>query len=339
MAAEALIDHYARAFLESAEARGLRREQLCPDAALDDKRFGQQELAAISRNAKMLMGDEFGGLTEHVVPIGSLQLMCELTTLSRTLGDALNRAFRFYALLTGDVGFALEVKGAVATISMTVADPCRDPRCVLPEWWLLFWQRYGQWLIGEEIPILSVEFEHEPAVALGDYFEVLGGNIRFGTTAARLCFAAPLLDRRVLREVEDLHRFLAPRPVDLVSVDGVETGLAAALRSRLQGHLQRDRVMPKLEVLARELGICGQTLRRRLEAKGLSYRALKAEVRREVALKCLNDDAMPIHEASLRAGFAEPNGLSRAIRSWVGVSPTDYRAMVAAGQTVPEGSA
>jgi len=210
---------------------------------------------------------------------------------------------------------------------------------VLPEWWLLFWQRYGQWLIGEEIPILSAEFAHEPTVTLGDYFHVLGGNCRFGAPATRLCFAAALLDRRVLREVEDLPRFLAPRPVDLVSVDGVETGLAAALRSRLQAHLQRDRVMPKLEVLARELGICGQTLRRRLEAKGLSYRALKAEVRREVALKCLNDDAMPIHEASLRAGFAEPNGLSRAIRSWVGVSPTDYRAMMAAGQTMPEGNA
>jgi len=339
MAADALIDHYARAFLESAEAKGLTRAQLCPEWTGDGERFGEHELAAISRNAKMLLGDEFGGLTAHPVPIGSLQLMCELTTLSRTLGDALSRAFRFYALLTNDLSFALDVADGVAMITMTIADPSRDPRCVLPEWWLLFWQRYGQWLIGEEIPILSVEFNHDPAVALGDYFHVLGGNCRFAAPATRLCFAAALLDRRVLREVEDLDRFLAPRPVDLVSVDGVEAGLAAALRSRLQAHLQRDRVMPKLEVLAHELGICGQTLRRRLEAKGLSYRALKAEVRREVALKCLNDDAMPIHEASLRAGFAEPNGLSRAIRSWVGVSPTDYRAMMAAGQTGPQGNA
>jgi len=28
---------------------------------------------------------------------------------------------------------------------------------------------------------------------------------------------------------------------------------------------------------------------------------------------------------SLRAGFAERNGLVRAVRSWVGISPREYR--------------
>lgn len=59
--------------------------------------------------------------------------------------------------------------------------------------------------------------------------------------------------------------------------------------------------------------------------EGVSYRSVKDEVRRSVALRYLEDPSVPIGEVSFRAGFAEPNGLARAIRVWAGVSPSEYR--------------
>jgi AraC-like DNA-binding protein len=34
---------------------------------------------------------------------------------------------------------------------------------------------------------------------------------------------------------------------------------------------------------------------------------------------------LSIAEVSYRAGYAEPNGLTRALKTWTGISPTTYR--------------
>lgn len=38
---------------------------------------------------------------------------------------------------------------------------------------------------------------------------------------------------------------------------------------------------------------------------------------------------MSLQEIAFRAGFAEPDGLTRATRPWAGVTPTHYREMPA----------
>ena len=52
---------------------------------------------------------------------------------------------------------------------------------------------------------------------------------------------------------------------------------------------------------------------------------VKEEVRREAALRWLDHEGLSISEVSYRAGYAEPNGLTRALKSWAGISPSAYR--------------
>jgi AraC-like DNA-binding protein len=74
-----------------------------------------------------------------------------------------------------------------------------------------------------------------------------------------------------------------------------------------------------------------QTLRRRLQAEWTSYRLVKEEVRREAALCWLARERLSIGEISNRAGFAEPNGLTRALKAWTGLSPSAYRVVLDTG--------
>ncbi|WP_380874462.1 hypothetical protein ACFB49_48110 [Sphingomonas sp. DBB INV C78] len=329
MAAATLIDHYARTFLASAERGGLDPAVVAEGRVPVAGRYDGAALSAISRNAKLLMRDELCGLTAHPLRLGAFELMCEIGTLSETVGDALDRAFRFYATATEDMVFTLADDGEhEAVITAAIPDTGHDPARVLPGWWLVFWQRFAQWLMGEKFAVIAADLPGDPAVPVGEYIEVLGCECVFGTDVARLSFARNVLARRVVRVPADIPRFLAHRPVDMLTVDDVGDGLVTAIRSRMRAHLESHQALPKLETLAEGFGMCGQTLRRRLEAEGSSYRALKADVRREVALLCLHDGSIPISQIAARAGFAEPNGLARAIRSWAGVSPTAYRRMV-----------
>ncbi|AGH50246.1 MULTISPECIES: AraC family transcriptional regulator [Sphingomonadales] len=328
MAAATLIDHYARAFLASAARAGLDPAIVAEGRDPVAGRYDGTALSAISRNAKLMMADELCGLTAHPLRPGAFELMCEIGTLSDTVGTALDRAFRFYAVATRDLAFTLDRDGHDAVVTVAIPDTGHDPDRVLPGWWLIFWQRFAQWLIGEKFAVITAEFPGDPAVPMQEYLEVMGCECRFGADVARLGFADAILARRVVRVPSDIPRFLAHRPVDMLTVDDVGDGLVTAIRARMRAHLEIHQALPKLEALAEGFGMCGQTLRRRLEAEGSSYRALKADVRREVALMCLHDGSIPISQIATRAGFAEANGLARAIRSWAGVSPTAYRRMV-----------
>ena len=68
-----------------------------------------------------------------------------------------------------------------------------------------------------------------------------------------------------------------------------------------------------------------QTLRRHLEDEDSSYRIIKEEIRREVVMKWLGNAQISIGEVSRMGGFAEPNGLTRAVKAWIGLSPKAYR--------------
>jgi AraC-like DNA-binding protein len=83
--------------------------------------------------------------------------------------------------------------------------------------------------------------------------------------------------------------------------------------------------IPTMEELAKEFGVSGQTLRRGLKTEGTSYRQIKAEARREVVLSNISDTTLTLSQISVLAGFAETNGLVRAMKAWTGLSPSAFR--------------
>jgi AraC-like DNA-binding protein len=343
MAALGLIDRYARSLIQKAASKGYdnatisRELDIDPDSLLNPgTRFGPEALMRISRNVKLMMADEFCGFTRTPCRIGAFAMMCEIAALSGTLGDALRRSFQFYALMSDEISFELHVDGDVATLAMSVAHPEFDEYNFLYEWWFIVWTHFASWLIGEELSLLSVEFPHPPGGTLEEYAEVLSPACRFSQAQARVVFPASYLARRLVRSVDDLGAFMSPKSLDLVNVGGVHKSFKALLMAKLRDHLHKTQELLSIEDAATEYGISSQTLRRRLEREGTSYRVLKDEVRREAVMKWLSDADIPIGEISIKAGFAESNALSRALKSWVGVSPSEYRHSVSAGMATPQ---
>jgi AraC-like DNA-binding protein len=180
-------------------------------------------------------------------------------------------------------------------------------------------------MIGEEIPVATVDFPHGPHIDAEEYAEAFWGPCRFHQPAARVQFPAKFLRRRIIRTREEVSQLFTRVPIDLVSIPGVHRSWKTLVKIKMKECLVKTEALLTIEDLAAEFNMSSQTLRRRLEEDGISFRALKDEVRREVILKWLAEPNIPIGEVSLRAGFAERNGLVRAVRSWVGISPREYR--------------
>lgn len=79
------------------------------------------------------------------------------------------------------------------------------------------------------------------------------------------------------------------------------------------------------ESIARQMGISGSTLQRRLAAEGSSFRELLNATRRDLAERYLREGRRPIKEVAYSLGFADLSNFTRAFRSWFGMSPREYQ--------------
>jgi transcriptional regulator GlxA family with amidase domain len=67
------------------------------------------------------------------------------------------------------------------------------------------------------------------------------------------------------------------------------------------------------------------TLRRRLEREGISYQAIKDQLRSDVAIDYLCNSNLSVDEIAARVGFQDASAFHRAFKRWNGLQPGEYR--------------
>jgi len=326
MTGHGMTHHFAELLLESAARRGLDRRMLTQGRVLaTGERWSGQDFFTLLHRVGESLQDEFFGLASQPCPMGTSQLGIELLVLSEDLADALERSSRFYALVSQGLRLRLIHGGETAIFEISLADPSRDECHFLVEWHMLRWYMLCQWLIGEEIALERVDFPHPMQTALADYAEVFGHNCRFSQAGARFVFSGHYLGRKVIRRLSNVRGDWTQRRVAEFTAPDVHRAWKELLKAALRARMARMTPIPTMEELAEEFGVCGQTLRRRLKAERTSYRKLKAEARREMVLEGIRNEELTLGQISLMAGFAETNGLVRAMKSWTGLTPSQYR--------------
>jgi len=77
--------------------------------------------------------------------------------------------------------------------------------------------------------------------------------------------------------------------------------------------------------VANELNLTPRTLRRKLQDKGINFRTLLTNVRKELVKRYINDPSYSVTEISFLLGYTDTSAFSRAYRRWNGSSPTQTR--------------
>ncbi|MEM6849854.1 MAG: helix-turn-helix transcriptional regulator, partial [Pseudomonadota bacterium] len=82
---------------------------------------------------------------------------------------------------------------------------------------------------------------------------------------------------------------------------------------------------PKMEDIARGLGMSGRSFHRRLADHGLTFQMLAEQTRRELAEGLLRDEQYSLADVAFLTGFSEQSSFTRAFKRWVGHTPASYR--------------
>ncbi|MEW2033841.1 AraC family transcriptional regulator [Streptomyces roseifaciens] len=267
--------------------------------------------------------DEFIGLGRAASRPGTFGMMCLAAVHSPTLGHALDRATRFYALFPDGPDLSLRVSGGTAWFSVSDGlDGSGDS--FTTECMLFIWHRLSSWLIGSRIPPIRVWLACPPP-AHDRFASLLGCPASFSADVSAAEFAAHWLSAPVVQDEETLGVLMEGGVAGLLNRSMGTDPLPARIRQALARSLRDRTDMPDAGVMARALGVSQATLRRRLAAEGMSFQQLKDSVRRDEAIAALLQGRESLQEIAVRLGFSGAAAFHRAFRQWTGWAPGSYR--------------
>lgn len=276
-------------------------------------RVTQAQYARLTQVLRRHLRDELWGLCQRPVPLGSLAQTCRLLIGCRTLGEALELGLRQYRLLIDDFTPRLQCQGELASVSVA---PRRTVDARLAHGLRVFsFLAYGlaSWLIGRRLPLLGVHYPGQSEGPVSEASRVFQASVVHGGNRMSWYFGAGCLALPVVQDAASLQAFLRQAPASLLVRYRDCASTTERIRRLLRHHL--DGALPSLEQVACQLEMSPQTLRRRLRDEGQSgYRAIKDDLRRDVAIDCVARTGMALPEIAHLLGFSEASTFHRAFK-------------------------
>lgn len=245
------------------------------------------------------------------IPIGGFGVLDYAFCSSANLRQALRQASRHFDLLSQRLELAVVERPPRAAFEFKARTGAVNGR----------WLELGIAMIASRIrqttarPIaFQVEFKHSIRGSARAYTAFFNGTVRFGAEHDRAEFDSALLDLPLVTAANialTLERVLGEQREHLDPfVDRVRREIMVLLD---QGARVQD--------VARRLQTTTRTLQRELRAHNTSFTAVLDQVRRDLALRFVEDPDLTLSEIASRLGFSEESSLFRAFRRWTGRRP------------------
>jgi AraC-like DNA-binding protein len=269
--------------------------------------------------------DEFFGMDPRKLKSGSLEFLCRCSMIQPSLAAGLTSGLSFLSLMLEHIPAQLVRQQSLAEIVLLEDEQAPRRAFTYFTYWMIV-HGVACWLAGRRIPILAIELRCSEPDFCDDYRVMFSENLRFDRPRTRMIFSADCLDLPIKRSAEELKRFLAHAPANIL----VKYRDPQSLASRIKHDLRQlpAEHWPETEPLAQQLCMSASTLRRRLAEEGQTYQALKDSVRKELAIVWLAEPSISFAEIATRLGFADASSFYKAFRKWSGSNPGHYRSLI-----------
>lgn len=299
----------------------LKRSGLLADPTHPQGRVTLDQIVRLYQLAAVETGDEMMGLWGRPIRPRALQHLLTTVRDATTLPSALYRFSTFWNLLLDDYQFGLEDAGGTLTLRLT-------PQGDVPV------QRFGHmlilklahgllsWLAGHEVPVKAVAFVFPRPDFAQDYTIIFPSPITFAAPETALSFDPSQLGPVEARNPADLDHFLQNAPRDWIFTSSREHTQSLRVRTYLS---QAGWESANLTEAAQAMHMTPRTLIRRLEADGTSFQSIKDALRRDMAIRDLQEGRKSVEAIAYDVGFSSAANFHRAFQRWTGTTPRFYR--------------
>lgn len=306
------LNYDTTALLQAAGLPEVSRERLPPEKATQ-----------LIRSVWQVMDDEFMGFTQQRCKQGVFAIMARQAIQCQTLREALIQGSYFYQTVRNDIGLTFSENEDEAVMTFTVKDESLDPDHFIVEFFLLIWHRFSIWLVGQKVPLKYANFKYPSPGHVKEYSLLLPCHCRFNQDENSIVFERSALSLPIKQKERELREFLKNSPADLLS----KPMFHSTFTTQVMNYIGESSIesMPLIEQVASYFNMSSRNLRRRLKEENSSYQAIKDTLRKNHAIKLLNNKDLAINQVAREVGFNEPAGFTRAFKQWTGQTPKHYR--------------
>lgn len=281
------------------------------------------QFAQLMSGLTQASNDEYIGHGTSALPVGSLSLLTHWLVAAKTLEQAAERITRFYDMLgqgqvihshsdNNGIVFEIDIAADQSHSDVFIAELCFSNI-----------HRLLCWLAMEIIPIEHVAFQSNKPIYAQDYRLLFyGAPILFNQAKTQIRFSLHALKKPVQQKLSNLEKFLINPNFELLVMDFKADNLASVVAAEIRHKLDN---MPTLPELAQAMNLKPYTLQRRLASEGVSYLAIKNQVKRDAAIDLLVNTDLTIESISTQLGFSETSPFTRTFKQWTGIPPSAYR--------------
>ncbi len=319
--------------LEGAERRGLDATPMLLSQGISqlsvknlNSRVPLEAFAAFARNSIVALDDEYLGLGEKPQPSGSFAMMARAAISARTLGRSLKRNAKFWNLFDNGYRHRVEVGEEYCEYILEKKEGFEPVNDYLVSAILSSVHRFHCWIGGQFMALDKVMLDH-PQPAIHKEYDPLyyGAPIEYEQARASIRFAYRYFDTAITQTPETLDEYLKGTNLSLLYQPKNYRVISDQVRQWLEKNIKQGNYKATLKEASEHFQLSQQVMHRRLMAENLSFKEIKMQTRRDIAIKLLFEGEYKVEDIAIMVGFSEPSAFIRAFKSWTGKTPRNYR--------------
>lgn len=277
----------------------------------------------LNEGAKLFRCEDFGFLIGLHQPPVRFAMMGQLLRFGATLEDSINDGIRYSILNSGYSRWTLEQESGVALLIRRTRAAFDAPLGQLQTLALVLVYKAVSTVCGSNVALTQVMFSHKRLGNKQRLEKFFGAPVRFDQQFNALVLPQRSLATPLPSRDDQMHKTLSRQLSELAAREASESSAPDRLRLFILRTLGTPNC--NLTGFCEEFGAHPRAMQRELALHGITFKALLAKIRHELARNYLRNSELNMLELSDLLGYNNPSAFSRAFKLVAGTSPAAWK--------------
>ena len=179
-------------------------------------------------------------------------------------------------------------------------------------------------LAGKKVIPIKAELSYDRKISLDKYIKVYQCPVSFNKEENRFYFSPEQLELPVLSHDKSLYSLFGKL---LEEKENSMHDQSESFPKTITKVIMRDfkGQIPSLDVAAFHMNLSSRSFQRKLQAEGVTYRMVTADLKKELATNLLKNSDHKINTIAEVLGYTEPSAFRKAFKSWTNATPVQLK--------------
>jgi AraC-like DNA-binding protein len=304
----------------------LKRVGLTPELIADpqERLSVRSQIALLNEAAIALRDDRLGFTLARDHDPREIGLLYYVMASSRTLGAALKRLARYSRVTNEALVFGYREGNRLILNLGYVGVPRHSDQHQI-EFCMFGLLRICRMLTGQNLVPQYFSISHRRSSVTSEMARFVGTKVEFGADSDEFALNLDARELPLIHSDPYLNDLLLKYcEAALANKRGDRSHLRTRVENAISPLLPHGRVV--VGDVARSLGMSERTLARKLSDEGLNFTEILQQLRRDLAVRYLDDRKLHVSKIAWLLGFHEVSAFTHACKRWTGKTPSQMRA-------------